>query len=382
MRDGYKIWDTDTHCRPSWETMGPHFDAKVKARMNEFGKYKKEIKKSVEGLVAGNHGFQLGARYPDPRVLGKAEEEPGLFRPESTYMGTRHATEGAMDNNAEVRLKDMDEEGVDVQLIIGGMPNAFHIDDRDLQVGLLYAYNRYLNEFCSKDPKRLKAVMPVVPNAIDECVAEINKWGKSPWAVGVYVQMKNDTPMDHPDMEPIWKAVDDNNLVVIHHSNYMAPPYFPGYTDLWGNGFLGRSCAHPWGAMRAIGAFIGCGAMDRYQQLRFGILESGFGYLPFWMRRLEDQVHYVGSTADLEHKFSHYMTSGRFFSSIEMSEGKDMVEMVSQFLGPDVLMYASDYPHYECRFPNSTDYFLQWDLDKTLKRKLLWDNPVKFYGEP
>jgi predicted TIM-barrel fold metal-dependent hydrolase len=134
--------------------------------------------------------------------------------------------------------------------------------------------------------------------------------------------------------------------------------------------------------MRAIAAFIGCGAMDRYKQLRFGILESGFGYLPFWMRRLEDQVHYVGSTADLEHKFSDYMTGGRFFSSIEMSEGQDMVEMVAKFLGPDVLMYASDYPHYECRFPNSTDYFLQWDLDKTLKRKLLWDNPVRFYGEP
>jgi len=382
MRDGYKIWDTDTHCRPSWETLEPYFDSHLKARLPELQQYKRKIKHSVEGLVAGNHGFALGARYPYPRFLGKATDEPGLNRPESTYMGTRHATEGAMDNDPDVRVKDMDEEGVDAQLIIGGMPNAFHLDDRELQIGLLQAYNRYLNDFCGKHPRRLKAVMPVVPNAINECVAEIRKWGRTPWAVGVYVQMKNDTPMDHPDMEPIWKAVDDEGLVVIHHSNYMAPPYFPGYQDLWGNGFLGRSCAHPWGAMRAIAAFIGCGAMDRYKQLRFGILESGFGYLPFWMRRLEDQVHYVGSTADLEHKFSEYLTGGRFFSSIEMSEGQDMVEMVSQFLGPDVLMYASDYPHYECRFPNSTDYFLKWNLNKDLKRKLLWDNPVRFYGEP
>ncbi len=382
MKNGYKVWDTDTHCRPAWETFEPHFDASLKARIPELQKYKRKITKGVEGLVPGHHGFALGARYPYPRFLGKAEGEPGLFRPESTYMGTRHATEGAMDHDPDVRIRDMDEEGVDVQLIIGGMPSAFHLDDRDLQLGLMRAYNRHLNAFCGKYPKRLKAVMPVVPNAVDECVAEIKKWGKSDWAVGVYVQMKNDTPMDHPEMEPIWKAVDDLGLVVIHHSNYMSPPYFPGYQDLWGNGFLGRSCAHPWGAMRAIAAFIGSGVMDRYQQLRFGILESGFGYLPFWMRRLDDQTHYVGGTAELKKSIGEQMTSGRFFSSIEMSEGKDMVEMVSKFLGDDVLMYASDYPHFECRFPGSVDYFMNWSLDKDLQRKLLWDNPVRFYGEP
>ena len=222
----------------------------------------------------------------------------------------------------------------------------------------------------------------MVPNAVDECVAQIKEWGKSSWAVGVYVQMRNNTPMDHPDMEPIWKAVDDLGLVVIHHSNYVSPPYFPGCYDMWDNAFLGRSCAHPWGAMRAVGAFLGSGAMDRYKQLRFGILESGFGWLPFWMRRLEDQVHYVGGTAPLQHKIAEYMTGGRFFSSIEMSEGADMVEMVSKFLGPDVLMYASDYPHFESRFPDSVNFFMNWNLDKELRRKMCWDNPVRFYGEP
>ena len=44
---------------------------------------------------------------------------------------------------------------------------------------------------------------------------------------------------------------------------------------IWANAFLGRSAAHPWGAMRAIGSFIGAGIMERYKSLRFGILESG-----------------------------------------------------------------------------------------------------------
>ena len=33
---------------------------------------------------------------------------------------------------------------------------------------------------------------------------------------------------------------------------------------------------------------------------------------------------------------------GRFFSSIEMAEGEDMIQMVVDFLGRGVLMYASD----------------------------------------
>ena len=45
-------------------------------------------------------------------------------------------------------------------------------------------------------------------------------------------------------------------LVVVHHSRAYTPPYFPGYRDLWDNIFLGRAASHPWGAMRAVGAFI------------------------------------------------------------------------------------------------------------------------------
>jgi predicted TIM-barrel fold metal-dependent hydrolase len=112
------------------------------------------------------------------------------------------------------------------------------------------------------------------------------------------------------------------------------------------------------------------------------MLESGCGWLPFWMRRLEDQAEYVGGIPKLMQTITEYMTGGRFFSSIEMSEGQDMIEMVAQFLGPNVLMYASDYPHFECRFPGSVDYFMNWTLDEELRRKLLWDNPVRFYGEP
>jgi predicted TIM-barrel fold metal-dependent hydrolase len=53
---------------------------------------------------------------------------------------------------------------------------------------------------------------------------------------------------------------------------------------------------------------------------------------------------------------------------------------VRSVLGDDVLMYASDYPHSECQFPNSVDNVLKWSsLKPDTKKKLLWDNAARFY---
>jgi predicted TIM-barrel fold metal-dependent hydrolase len=78
-----------------------------------------------------------------------------------------------------------------------------------------------------------------------------------------------------------------------------------------------------------------------------------------------------------------YTTGGRFFASIVLHEGGKMVKMVSDFLTDDILMFSTDYPHPETRFPNSVDMVFGWDeVDDGLRRKILWDNAVKCFGEP
>ena len=59
-------------------------------------------------------------------------------------------------------------------------------------------------------------------------------------------------------------------------------------------------------------------------------------------------------------KCSEYITGGRFFCSIVMHEGEEMFNLVTIYLGNDVLTYASDCPHSECRFPDSADHVLAW----------------------
>jgi predicted TIM-barrel fold metal-dependent hydrolase len=237
-------------------------------------------------------------------------------------------------------------------------------------------------DFCGQFPARLKGPIVASSRAVAEAVQEIRQWGTSKWAVAVMPLLGKDIPVDHPDLEPLWQAAQEYDLPVMHHSFTWNPPYFPGYQDLWDNIFLGRLASHPWGAMRFIGAFIGAGILDRYPLLRVGILECGFGWLPFWARRMNEQASYVGGTAPLKQQCSDYLTSGRFFCSIEMHEGEDMFNAVTSFLGDDVLMYASDYPHAECHFPDSIDHVLSWSsLKPETQRKLLWDNAMRFYKQ-
>ncbi len=188
-------------------------------------------------------------------------------------------------------------------------------------------------------------------------------------------------PLDHPDMDPIWAAACDHNLAVVHHS---FTNMYPGYQDLWDNPAIGRTASHPWAGMRALSAVCGSGLMDRFPALRFGVLEAGYGWLPFWGKRMDDQFDYIGYTSsEMKHKPSEYLTSGRFFCSITMHEGPELVNVVDGLLSADILMWGSDYPHSESFFPDSVDKFLGWEsLPEAALRKHLWDNAVRFYGEP
>lgn len=386
MRRGYKVYDTDTHIRPSAESLKPYLSKRLVSEVPDLESHRVEIHTGDAGEKRQppyRHWYRFhrseGWSRSQPRTLGEAEPRKGE-RHFQTFMGTTFPTEGGGDADANIRLRDMDTEGVDVHFLVHNS-NVGH-PDPSLDMEFVFAQHRFLNDFCEINPARLKSCIIVSPTDISGSVDEIKRWGKSRWAVAVQPKLPIDYPLDHPDLHPIWAAAQAHGLAVIHHS--LATGY-PGYRDLWQNPFLGRCGSHPWAAMRAVGSFFGAGLMERFPELRYGILESGFGWLPFWSRRMDDQVIYVGYVSDmLKKKMSEYLTDGRFFAAIEQHEGADMAKYVNDFLGDHVLMFGSDYPHAESRFPDSADRVLDWEgtVGAEAMRKMMWDNPVRFFGEP
>jgi predicted TIM-barrel fold metal-dependent hydrolase len=334
------------------------------------------------GGTPNTHQYRVGTKF-FRRVLGQAGPHETFTGRGTTWRGAQQPRPGVQDDRAENRIKDMDDEGTDVHFLVPTLwLSAVGLPDVELELGLIRAYHRHAAEFCGRFPERLKTAIVASTRAVDEGVREIRRWGTSKWAAAVMPLLGKDIPVDHPDLEPIWQAAEEHDLAVVHHSLTWDAPYFPGYQDLWDNIFLGRLASHPWGGMRFMAAFIGGGIMDRYPRLRMGILECGFGWLPFWAKRMDEQAVYVGGIAPLKHAPSEYMTSGRFFCSIERHEGEDMFNYVTSVLGDDILMYASDFPHSECQFPNSVDNILRWSsLKPDTRRKLLWDNAARLYKQ-
>ena len=56
-----------------------------------------------------------------------------------------------------------------------------------------------------------------------------------------------------------------------------------------------------------------------------------------------------------------------------------MTNAVADLVGDDVLMYASDYPHGESHFPQTVKLAFDWEMSEGRRRKLMWDNAVRFY---
>ena len=120
--------------------------------------------------------------------------------------------------------------------------------------------------------------------------------GRQALALGALCVCPYGMPLDHPTLEPYWKAAAEYDLGVVLHTFTVMPPYAPGGLDTWDNLWLQRSAAHPWCGMRNMAALIGSGVMDRYPQLRIDA-GGGHSWLPFWMARLDEHAHSIASAA-------------------------------------------------------------------------------------
>ena len=376
-RNGYRIFDSDTHVGPYMEVLERYLTDAEKRRLAGWEQYK----------TVNDHGHQTynrGQRLYRRRIGdAKADQAPAGYMAGFTGVKRERDVARRGDHDPAERIKDLDYEGVDVNLMLpSGWFGTWTADeDAALETGMYRAYHRWMQDYCSDYPQRLGGLVLAAGRDVQGSITEIERWANARWAWAVMVYAPYGMPLDHPDLEPIWAAAAHHDFAVVLHTFTVMPPYAPGGLDTWDNLWLQRSAAHPWCGMRNMAALIGSGVMDRYPMLRIGTLEAGHGWLPFWAARIDEHAQTIKSAIpQLAHKPSEYVTSGRYFQSIEIPEGEKITSSVMDILGDDVLMYASDYPHGESHFPVSVETVLGWKMPEARKRKLFWDNAVRYYA--
>ena len=116
-----------------------------------------------------------------------------------------------------------------------------------------------------------------------------------------------------------------------------------------------------------------------------GFLEFGAEWIFYMVGRLDhylpiDRSQMPIRTEVPQRTIEEYVKSGRIFIAGE-ADDKLLVQEID-LLGEDQILYSSDLPHGEGRHNAAREVMERKDLTETQKRKILYSNAVKFFGEP
>lgn len=120
--------------------------------------------------------------------------------------------------------------------------------------------------------------------------------------------------------------------------------------------------------------------LEKYPRLRVAFLETGGGWLSYWLARLDEFHEKIGRMLPpLKLKPSEYFSRQCFLSC----EPDDVALKTAVTLGTEnVLMWASDYPHFDCTFPGVVDELREGceGLPESAQRKIMGENAARCYG--
>jgi predicted TIM-barrel fold metal-dependent hydrolase len=328
-------------------------------------------------LDADGHVLDLEAayqRYLEPPYHERGRNVypiDGFDRNQGDRLGRRPA-------DAQALLADMDVEGIDTMVLFPTFGlNLGMIREPDYAAALARAYNNWLRDYRQAAPERLKAVAilplqdpPAAVRELERAAAELDIVGAM---VHTEVSRRNVADADY---WPLYATAQRLNLPIAYHAHGSGSP--DSYR--WRN-FLG---VHTWShvpeqLITAASVAYG-GILEQFPDLRVAFLEAGCGWVPFWLEHLDEEYEKRPFDAPLlVDKPSAYLTNGRCWFSCEPEE--KTIPYVAQWVGEDHIIFASDYPHWDGGWPHAVDTLLERDdLSDQLKRKILGDNALRYYG--
>ena len=139
--------------------------------------------------------------------------------------------------------------------------------------------------------------------------------------------------------------------------------------------------SHPVEQMLTAGAFCAGGILARHPRLRVAFLEGNCGWVPFLLWRMDEHWEWLGDiyARELTMAPSAYFKR-QCFVSVECDE--EPVKHVIDAIGDDRIVFSTDFPHGDSKFPRAVESFLRLPISDESKRKILWDNCAAYYGLP
>ena len=367
-KNGFKVCDSDMHIMEPPD-LWPRYIAPEFKSVAPVGITSENVR-DLRTVFPGHdrtdqqvNGLQLrGQNY---------ERNQGLYRD--------HAARGW---TGEVQLEAMDVEGLDVAVMFPSRGLSVlttpNLEPR-FAAAIARAYNDWLYDFCQADPRRMLGAGMISVYDINGAIEETHRVveGLGFKAIFLRSNIVNGKTWHDPFYDPLWDTLEQLDVPLGFHeatgsrTRQTADWFSPNFG-------LRRIYSQPVEQMLGMGSFLSGGVLERHPKLHVAFLEANCAWLPWLLWRMDESYELEADA------YMPWLTMepSKYFkrqcvASVEPDETP--ARYTIDFLGSDNLVYSTDYPHGDSRYPHATETFLELPLSDQDKRKILWDNCARFY---
>jgi predicted TIM-barrel fold metal-dependent hydrolase len=286
----------------------------------------------------------------------------------------------------------MDAEGLDLAvlfpsrgLFVLGLdsPQVIGTDglEPDFAAAIARAYNDWLADFCREYPDRFFGAAMVAPHDVASAVAEARRAVETLGFRAVFLApgCVNRRPWHDRHYDPLWAECERLGVPIAFHGGgqtFLRPDFSLEVLDklmMW------HTFNQPLGMMAVAVSLTAGGVFERFPRLRVGLLEGNCGWAPWLFDRLDEHWEWVGASEapDLTMKPSEYFRRNCWLS-VEADERT--VRYYVDWFGDDNLVFSTDYPHADSKYPESVAAFRRLPLSPDSQRKILWENCRRLYA--
>jgi predicted TIM-barrel fold metal-dependent hydrolase len=280
----------------------------------------------------------------------------GGAMPEGTDTG-EFMTRTIGGNDADTRLKDLDNEGIWGEVIYPSLGIwTFNIRTPKVVKEGARVLNDWAIDFQRKSPRFVcTASIPLVD--IDDAVAEMKRAADMGFMIG-FMPTKPPVgrpPWHHEEWDPLWATFAETGMVVGFHIG--TEPHDPdqrtGVTHRGRGGAVLNYVETTYGGQRCVNQVIACGAFDEHPDLKVLVSEGGATWGPFLADRMDEGYRQHGAAVRPKLK---KLPSEYLYESVYASFQHDSSAVQAHVaMGWKNVMWGSDYPHFEGTFGHTQE---------------------------
>jgi len=306
----------------------------------------------------------------DPVSAGAKIEElypsPGVFVPE--HFGK---TESQVVRSPEdVRQGHMADLNVDKTILTPTLNlyiGVVHHDD--IATAMANAYNSWFLDTFGDADDDLHGAIVIARQQPDKAAEEIDdRAGEDAFVAVQFPSPGCNPPAGDERYHQIYQAAEDNGLPVLYHSASTGDlistfgPLFQATNRL----IEVHTVLHPAEHMVNLASILTNGVPELFPDIDFVFQEGGIGWLPYFMRRYEDEyLRSPEEAAILEKPPSEYIEDQVYIGSqpVEGIGDPQYLSSMIDLLGAQNLMFATDFPHYDFDTPDTFFHAIRQKID-------------------